>query len=93
MKQILPDKVYDVLKWIAIIALDAFAKFYASIAARWGLPYADEISGTLQDIGILLGALLCISTISYLSNKPEEPHAEDKLPEEPEFHNNVEETR
>ena len=28
-KKILPDRVYDVLKWVAIIALPAFSIFYA----------------------------------------------------------------
>ena len=40
------NKVYDVLKWIAIIFLPAIAFFYSTIAGIWGLPYGDEISKT-----------------------------------------------
>ena len=39
----LPDRVYDVLKWVTILFLPAIAVLYKSLAAEWGLPYADQI--------------------------------------------------
>jgi hypothetical protein len=69
MKQILPDKVYDVLKWIAIIALPAFSIFYDRIGAVWGLPYTEQICETLDAVAVLLGALLCVSAIQYAADK------------------------
>ena len=39
----LPDKVYDILSWFALIALDALGKFYQKIASIWGLPYGQEV--------------------------------------------------
>lgn len=61
----LPNKLYDWLKWIAILALPAAGLFYSKIAGIWGLPYATEIAGTIDAIGTLLGALLGISTYKY----------------------------
>ena len=52
------NKVYDVLKWIAIIFLPAIAFFYSTI-----------ISKTFFALETLLGALLGISTINYNSKK------------------------
>lgn len=69
MKQILPDKVYDVLKWIAIIALPAFSIFYDRIGAIWSFPYTEQICETLDAVAVLLGALLCVSAIQYAADK------------------------
>ena len=54
-KKILPDRVYDVLKWVAIIALPAFSIFYARIGAVWQLPYTEQICETLDAVAVLLG--------------------------------------
>lgn len=69
------NKVYDILKFIAMIVLPALATFYAKVAGIWGLPYGDQISQTIMAIDTLLGAILMISTASYkkglLEEKPE----------------------
>ena len=68
---ILPDKWYDVLKWITMILLPALATAYVGLAAIWHFPYADEVAKTTAVICTLLGALLGISTAQY--NKKEPP--------------------
>lgn len=77
MKQILPDKVYDVLKWIAIIALPAFSIFYDRIGAIWSFPYTEQICETLDAVAVLLGALLCVSAIQYAADKTAEGQKSD----------------
>lgn len=62
---LIPDKVYDVLKWIVMIVLPALATAYVGLAAIWGWPYADEVAKTTAVICTLLGALLGISTAQY----------------------------
>lgn len=63
---VFPDKVYDVLKWIAIVALPALATFISIISKIWGWPdLGVSISQTITAIGVLVGALLGISAISY----------------------------
>jgi hypothetical protein len=63
------NKVYNVLKWVCLIALPAFAVFYAVIAKIWGLPYEAEIPATINAIAVLIGALIGISNKNY--NKEE----------------------
>ena len=61
----LPDKLYDILKWITMIVLPALATAYVGLAAIWGWPFADEVAKTTAVICTLLGALLGISTAQY----------------------------
>lgn len=61
----LSNKVYDVLKFIAQILLPACGTLYFALAAVWGLPYAEEIVGTITAVDTFLGALLGISTAQY----------------------------
>ena len=65
-KPLIPDKWYQWLKWIAIVALPAISTFIVCISRIWG--WADlgsMIAQTITCIGVLLGALLGISTIQY----------------------------
>ena len=59
------DKMYDLLKWVAQILLPAVATLYFAIAQIWGLPYGEQIVGTITAIDAFLGALLGISTYQY----------------------------
>ena len=61
----LNDKAYDVLKWVAMIALDAVGVCYSTLAAVWGWPRGDEILQTCAALSILLGALLGASSAEY----------------------------
>ena len=61
----LSNKLYDILKYIALIVLPALGTFYFAIAKIWGFPYASEIVGTISAVDALLGALLKISTENY----------------------------
>ncbi len=65
MKNILPNKLYDVLKWVAILALPAFAQFIPDLFTTWNIPYGEQIGHTLSLCGVLLGILLGISTVAY----------------------------
>lgn len=62
----LNDKVYDILKWIAIVCLPALSTFIVVIGKIWGWgDVALMIAQTVTAIATLLGALLGISTIQY----------------------------
>ena len=61
----LSNKMYDVLKWITMIAIPALATAYVGLSGVWGWPYADEVAKTAAVICTLLGALLGISTAQY----------------------------
>lgn len=65
----LPDKVYDVLKWLVLICIPAAATAYVGLAAVWGWPFADEVAKTATVICTLIGALIGISTAQYNKDK------------------------
>ena len=62
---ILPDKVYNVLKWICMILLPAIATLWFALGKIWGFPYLAEIEATIIAIDTFLGAVLGISAINY----------------------------
>ena len=61
----LSNKTYDILKWIAQIGLPAVATLYSALAGIWGLPYGEQIVGTIVAVDTCLGVLLGISSSQY----------------------------
>ena len=65
----LSNKVYDVLKWIALYLLPGLGTLYFALAGIWGFPYGEEVVGTLTAIDTFLGVLLGISSAEYNKGK------------------------
>ena len=63
----LSNKVYDILKAIALIWLPAIGTLYFALAGIWNLPYPEEIVGTITAVDTFLGAVLGRSSAN--SNK------------------------
>lgn len=59
------DKVYNILKYCALIAIPAIGTFYTTIASLWGWSYITEVSGTILAFDTLLGAFIGISSARY----------------------------
>ena len=59
------NKVYDIMKYICVICLPALGTLYFALASIWGLPYGEQIVGTITAIDTFLGAILMISTSKY----------------------------
>lgn len=59
------NKTYDILKWIALVVLPAIGTLYFALSGIWGLPYGEQIVGTITAIDTFLGALLGLSSINY----------------------------
>lgn len=59
------NKTYDILKWVAQYLLPALATLHFAVAKIWGLPYGEEIVGTITAVDTFLGVLLGISTANY----------------------------
>lgn len=59
------NKVYDVLKWVAMLFLPALALLISTVFPIWGIPYAEEISKTIIAVNAFLGTILGISNIGY----------------------------
>ena len=59
------NKVYDILKYIAQVALPALGTLYFALSEIWCLPYGQQIVGTITAVDACLGALLMISSAVY----------------------------
>ena len=65
----LSNKVYDALKWIALVFLPALGTLYFGLAEIWGLPLGGQIVGSITVVDTFLGVLLGISTAQYNRGK------------------------
>lgn len=61
----LNNKVYDILKWIAQYLLPALGTLYFALAGIWGLPYGEQVVGTITAVDTFIGVILGISAIQY----------------------------
>ena len=59
------DKMYDALKWIAMMVLPAIGTLYCALSGIWGLPNAEKIVGTITAVDTCLGVLLGISSAQH----------------------------
>ena len=59
------NKTYDILKWIAMSLLPAAGTLYFALAGIWGLPYGEQVVGTITAVDTFLGVILGISTSQY----------------------------
>lgn len=62
------NKVYDALKWVALVLLPALATLVSVILSLWNVCPAETITaivGTISAVDVFLGALLGISSINY----------------------------
>ena len=59
------NKTYDILKYVAQIGLPAIGTLYFALSRIWGLPYGEEIVGTITAVDTCLGALLGLSSYNY----------------------------
>ena len=65
MKTILPDKWYDVLKWVSMIALPAVAVLVGVLGKTWGWNDVDKVVITINAVGVFIGALIGVSSAQY----------------------------
>lgn len=63
------NRLYDTLKYIALIGLPAVTGLVLSITEIWNLPYGAEIGATVSAVAIALGALLGLSSAQYKKQK------------------------
>ena len=63
------DKLYDILKWMAMFFLPALALLIQTVFSIWGIPYGEQISATIVAINAFIGACIGISNIGYNREK------------------------
>lgn len=62
------SKVYDVLKWLSLVALDAVGVAYNALSGVWGLPYGQQVQTTCVISSVLIGTLIGVSGLRYQAN-------------------------
>ena len=66
------NKAYDILKQVSLMCVP-IAAFLTAMSEIWGWAYGAEICATISAFGVLLGALLNVSTAQYnkIQDSPE----------------------
>lgn len=61
----LSNNVYDILKYVALIALPVIATLIGTLGEIWGMTNVTEIVATINALAVALGGLLQLSSIKY----------------------------
>lgn len=73
MPFILPQKVYEVIRWVISIVFPEAILLFAIIAGEFHIPHSESIIKIVAGVGSFLGAIFCVSKLSYdLKNKNKE---------------------
>lgn len=60
------NKLYDAVKFCALIAFPAFGALYYGLAGIWGLPAAEQVVGTVVVVDTFLGVLVGLTKAQYV---------------------------
>ena len=61
---LLPDRVYDVIKWVGLIVCPALAALVGAVGPAWGMPNVDAVVLTINAVGVFIGAVIGASALS-----------------------------
>lgn len=62
---VVSDKVYNILKAIAMYILPALGTLYFALAGIWGFPYGEQIVGTITAVDTFLGVFIKVLQVQY----------------------------
>lgn len=71
------NKVYNVLKWLTLIALPALSTLIFALSGIWGFDAA-KVIGSIAAVEVFLGSLIGVSTYQYNKNKKEDENFNEK---------------
>lgn len=60
---LVPDRAYEVLKWLGLIVFPAAASLVLAFGDAWGLPDAGAVAATVTAVGTFIGAVLGASAL------------------------------
>ena len=72
MNSFLPDKIYDILKWIVLVFLPALTTLVGVIGSVYGWANLESILTIMTAVTTFLGAILGVSTAQYNQKNKEE---------------------
>lgn len=59
------NKVYDVLKWVALVFIPSLITFYGVVGNVLNIPYTEVVLTIMGAFNVFMGSLLGISTMQY----------------------------
>jgi len=62
------NKLYNILKWLVLIALPALSTFLCAMSSYWGFD-AVKVIGSIAALETFLGSLIGVSTYQYNKNQ------------------------
>lgn len=68
---LLPSRVYDVLKWLALIVLPAIGVLVQTLGPVWGWTWADPSATTINAVALTIGVVIGASTLKAKASKAE----------------------
>lgn len=66
---LLPSRVYDVLKWLALIVLPAIGVLVQTLGPVWGWTWADPVATTINAVALTIGVVIGASTLKAKASK------------------------
>ena len=71
MDYLIPNRVYDILKWVGLIVLPAIAAFVGTVGTAAGWDGTNLCVTIITAAGTLVGALIGVSSVSARRNTSE----------------------
>ena len=71
----IPDKLYNILKWISIVAIPAATTLFGVIATQFPIPYAQEILTICPAVATFIGALIGLSSAKYYQDQKQNTYS------------------
>ena len=62
---VLPDKIYNILKWLCLIFAPALITLLTTIFTLYHIPNVEIVTGTIAAISTFIGALIGVSSKAY----------------------------
>lgn len=73
------DKMYDRMKWVALVLLPALAALYFGLGQIWGFPRIEEVVGSVSVLDAFLGLLLNQSSKTHAKLTKDTVHMGDLI--------------
>lgn len=59
------NRLYDILKWVALVALPALITFYGVVGSTLGIPHTQEVLTIAVAFDTMMGTMLGVSSALY----------------------------
>ena len=62
-RYVMPTWLYQLCKWVTLVALPLASVAYPQLAGIWGLPMADQVAQTCSVLALVLGVSIGVSQL------------------------------